>query len=358
MKISICALTGKYENTCLEMRPSFHPRLVNGQFDDPGLFIPFLYEKEAILFDLGDIQNLSTRDILKISHVFVTHTHMDHFIGFDRLVRLLLGREKTLNLYGPAGFIKNVEGKLSGYSWNLVTNYQNRFVINVSEIDENTKTTKQYRCKDGFISKSNPSVDSFNEILHQEASFAVSALILDHRIPSLGLKITEHFHVNIKRESVLTMGLAIGPWLSAFKLALFNNQDPESLFTIRDETENNVLASYKLGDLANRIALITPGQKVAYIVDSIYKKPYIEKVIEFVSGVDHLYIEAAFLDEHRDIAQEKYHLTAGQAGTIAARAQVKQFTLFHFSPRYSDQGHLLEAEAKKAYDAAISTVGG
>lgn len=337
------------------MRPSFHPRLVNGPFEDPGLFIPFLYEKRALLFDLGDIHNLSTRDILKISHVFVTHTHVDHFIGFDRLIRLLLGREKTLNLYGPEGFIKNVEGKLSGYAWNLVANYQNRFVINVSEVDKNTITTKQYRCKDGFISKPNRSSKAFYKILLQEPSFTVSAIILDHRIPSLGVKITERFHVNINRESVLSMGLEIGPWLNAFKLALFNNQDPESLFKIHGGPENNVLADYKLGELAERIAIISPGQKMAYIVDSVYREPSINEVIRFVSGVDHLYVEAAFLDEHRDIAQEKYHLTARQAGTIAARARVKQFTLFHFSPRYTGRGHLLEAEAKKAYDAAISS---
>jgi ribonuclease Z len=83
------------------MRPSFLPRLVNEPFGDPGLFIPFLHQKRALIFDLGDIHSLSARDILKITHVFITHTHMDHFIGFDRLLRLLLGRDQDLYLYGP-----------------------------------------------------------------------------------------------------------------------------------------------------------------------------------------------------------------------------------------------------------------
>ncbi|MGB8428082.1 MAG: ribonuclease Z, partial [Desulfobacterales bacterium] len=105
------------------MRPTFCPRLVNGPFDDPGLFIPFQFQHRALLFDLGDISLLSARDILKISHVCVSHTHMDHFAGFDRLLRLLMGRDKRLSLYGPRGFLKNVEGKLAGYTWNLVDNY-------------------------------------------------------------------------------------------------------------------------------------------------------------------------------------------------------------------------------------------
>jgi ribonuclease Z len=49
------------------------------------------------------------------------------------------------------------------------------------------------------------------------------------------------------------------------------------------------------------------------------------------------------------VAAEKCHLTARQAGTLAALAGVKGFTLFHFSPRYTDQAHLLQQEAQEAY---------
>ena len=109
------------------MKPSFHPRLINDSFSDPGLFIPFLFEKRALLFDLGDLAALSPRDVLKVSHVFVTHTHMDHFIGFDTILRLLLGRDKEIHVYGPSNFIQKVEAKLSAYTWNLVENYDNLY---------------------------------------------------------------------------------------------------------------------------------------------------------------------------------------------------------------------------------------
>lgn len=37
------------------MRPIFQPHLVNGPFDDPALFVDALFERRALLFDLGDI---------------------------------------------------------------------------------------------------------------------------------------------------------------------------------------------------------------------------------------------------------------------------------------------------------------
>jgi ribonuclease Z len=78
---------------------------VNDRFGDPALYVDFLLEKRAMLFDLGDIHALPGRNILRLTDVFVSHAHIDHFIGFDHLLRLLVGRNKRLRLYGPAGFI-------------------------------------------------------------------------------------------------------------------------------------------------------------------------------------------------------------------------------------------------------------
>ena len=73
------------------MQALFDARLVNPSFGDPGVCVDFRLERRSLLFDLGDNAPLLPRTLMRISHVFVSHTHMDHFIGFDRLLRIFLG---------------------------------------------------------------------------------------------------------------------------------------------------------------------------------------------------------------------------------------------------------------------------
>jgi len=336
------------------MRPSLYPRLINGPFDDPGLLITFQFEKRTVLFDLGDIHTLPDRDILKTSHVFITHTHMDHWMGFDKLIRLHLGREKILFMYGPEGFLKNIEGKLTGYSWNLVQFYDSRFTIIATEIHPEQLITQQYACHAGFIPAAPEITRPFDLTVLEESDFSVSAVILDHLISCAGYCIKEQLHVNIKKNAVLEMNLPIGPWLKTFKHALYNNETPELLIQVQSGKKGDPVKTFKLGDLMEKIAVITPGQKVVYFADVGYTETNVEKMIVMAMDADHLFIEAPFLDKDRKIAEKKYHLTAKQAGSIAGRARVKHFTLFHFSPRYQGKEHLFHSEAAAAYDDNLS----
>ena len=331
------------------MRPSFHPRLINGPFDDPGLFIPLTYRKQALLIDLGDLSNLSAGDILKISHIFVTHTHMDHFVGFDRVLRLMLGRPKNLHLFGPPGFIQNVEAKLRAYTWNLVRNYLEALTVTVTEIRSKYCLTQTFGCQSGFAPEGEVARTESAAVIHREPALQVRTALLDHQIPCLAFSVQERFHINIHKARLEALDLAVGPWLNAFKSQLFSGIDPQTPVEMPPSAFLSGTRSYTVGGLAEKIACITPGQKVAYVADVVHSPDNEEKIISLAQGADHLYIEAAFLDEHRNIAQAKYHLTARQAGAIARRAGVRQMTVFHHSPRYMDQAQMLELEARRAF---------
>jgi ribonuclease Z len=331
------------------MRPSFHPRLINDPFNDPGLFIPFLFQKRALVFDLGNISGLPAKDILKISHAFVTHTHMDHFIGFDHLLRIMLGREKILSLFGPPDFLKNVEGKLSGYTWNLADKYNYPLCLQITEVHRDFTLSRNYRCQDRFEALQDPVRQPFDGILYEEPAFSISAVILDHQIPCLGLSVKERFHVNIIKEGLKRLDLAAGPWLSEFKQALYDETDPAAKFEVGPPGRPGK-KRFALGNLAGQIARITPGQKITYITDVVYSDSNRQKIEEFARDSDHLFIEAVFMEKDHQLARDKGHLTARQAGKLAARSGAKQFKIFHFSPRYTDQESLLYQEALEAYE--------
>jgi len=338
------------------MRPSFLPRLLNSGFQDPVLFVPFSFSGQALIFDLGDIHALPPRDILKITHAFVSHTHMDHFCGFDRLLRLFLNRDKTLHLYGPAGFIDNVRGKLAGYTWNLVGETGSRFALKVAEIGDGRVRCQGFACSRRFEPTGPAIASPFGGEICRRKGFSVRAVVLDHSTACLAFALEEPVHVNVIGEALAKLGLTVGPWLGRFKQALLAGFDGGRELVVPASHAGGRDRTFRLEELAGRIARISAGQKIAYVVDAAFSPPNVERMIELCRGADHLFIEAAFLDREREIASRKYHLTARQAGTIAGRAGVARLSVCHFSPRYEGQARLLEDGAQAAFEAAHPAV--
>ncbi|TMA41534.1 MAG: MBL fold metallo-hydrolase, partial [Deltaproteobacteria bacterium] len=130
------------------MKTTFRPRLLNGQTGDPALLVTLRWQGRALLLDLGRIDRVPGALLLPIEAVFVSHAHMDHFMGFDQLLRLFLARDTTLRLYGPAGLADCVAGKLAGYVWNLTDEYA--FTIEVTEIDPREMQTFRFPARRRF----------------------------------------------------------------------------------------------------------------------------------------------------------------------------------------------------------------
>jgi ribonuclease Z len=268
-------------------------------------------------------------------------------------LRTLLGRDKEVHIFGPPEFFDRVEGKLAGYTWNLVDEYEYSLSLKVTEVWPDKLKTKTYLCRDRFAPAGALKEAAFEGILLKEPSFRLEAVLLDHRVPCLGLALVENFSVNIDKERLQDLDLPVGPWLTRFKNALYDRRKPREVFVVTWEQGGKIMKekSFILGELAQEIARISPGQKVAYITDVAGRPENLERAEQLIKNADSLYIEAAFFDKDREIAEKKYHLTAKQAGTLARRAGVKRLILFHFSPRYAGMAEELEKEAMEAFNS-------
>jgi ribonuclease Z len=332
------------------MKPILHPSLVNDPLGDPGLFVQFLYEKRAFLFDLGDLSPLTNADLLKVTHVFVSHTHIDHFIGFDRFLRIVFGRDKTITLYGPENFIANVEGKLAGFTWNLVDRYEESLTLEVVEVRPDRLRKATFRAIEKFQRSDERDEPFGSGVILDEPALSVTTAILEHRVPCLGFALKEKFHVNINKDGLTSMQLEPGEWLNRLKQNIYEGASDETSVqvpvTVNGTQETQEFA---LGTLKEKLVTITEGQKIAYVTDTVYTPENVPRIVELVREADLLFCESPFIAEEEDRALERRHLTTRQAGLLAREAGVKQLQTFHYSKRHSHQTDLLVREAQETF---------
>jgi ribonuclease Z len=331
------------------MRPLLHPILVNGRSGDPALYVETLFEKRAIMFDLGDIANLSPRKIQRLEHVFVSHAHIDHFIGFDRLLRVLVGREKKIRLYGPSGFIDQVQHKLLAYRWNLVDRFLFDLVFSVTEIDCKLATrTARLRLKNAFAVEAADSGRLIDGVLYSEPTFRVTTAVLEHRIPCLGFAIKEAAHVNVWKNRLSELALPVGPWLRQLKRAVVENRPDDYPIHVGLQSKPSDERARLLGELRAAVT-VTPGQKICYVTDVADTDANRQAIVRLACNADLLFIEAAFAQADAALAAERAHLTTAAAGSIARAAAVRRVEPFHLSPRYSGQEARLVNEVMAAF---------
>jgi ribonuclease Z len=332
------------------MRPLLHPALVNGRTGDPALYIETLFERRAILFDLGDITSLSARKIQRLERVFISHAHIDHFIGFDRLLRVLVGRDKKISLYGPQGFIDHVHHKLQGYRWNLVHRYPSDLIFLVTEIDTSlARRTARFSLKNTFAAELLGDGRLADGVVYSEPSFKLSTAVLEHQIPCLGFTIQESAHINVWKNRLAELALPIGPWLRDLKRAIVEKRPADHPIRTPDGREMSL-------ESLRRVLTVTQGQKIAYVTDVADTAANRKAIIGLVQNADILFIEAPFAKADAMLAAERAHLTTAAAGQIARDAAVRRLEPFHFSPRYAGKEQHMLSEVLAAFTGHLPEV--
>jgi ribonuclease Z len=332
------------------MRPLFEPALVNDAFGDPGLYADFRDERRALLFDLGDVSGLVPRKLLRLSDIFVSHAHIDHFVGFDHWLRVVLGRKPRVGMYGGPGFVDQVGHKLAAYTWNVVHRYEVALTIEAHELAPGGSGRRaRFSSLRRFAREDEQPWSPQGDVVLAEDRFRVRAAFLDHDIPCLAFALEESVHVNVWKSRLAELGLPTGPWLRAVKRAVIAGAPDDTPIEVQWHDRHGVHGDMRrLGDLRSALDLV-PGRRVGYVTDIRYTEENLRALERLLAGVDILFIESVFLDAETDHAERKNHLTAAQAGSIARRLGARAVVPFHFSPRYEGRAAELQAEVQAAW---------
>lgn len=91
----------------------------------------------------------------------------------------------------------------------------------------------------------------------------------------------------------------------------------------------------------NDVSVPRRGQSFAFVMDTAP----CAGAEELADGADLLVAESTFSNDDGELARQYRHLTAGQAGELAASAGVGALVLTHFSSRYGDDVTALKGQA-------------
>jgi ribonuclease Z len=343
-------------------KPPFEARLLNGQDGDPGLFVSLGADQggRAILLDCGDCAAMAPGDLMKVTDLFLTHCHLDHFAGFDRLFRGFLGLTRTLRVWGGEGTIDRVHRRVLSYEWNR--DPREEMTIAIRELDGDRIRAVSISTADGFVER--------HVVAGNEAGAAAGGLLpsgavhggaflrtpvlevrfarLPHTVPSLGLAVVAPAHTRVDADRLAASGLAAGPWISE----LVRRADADARGgTALSGTLDVAGSARDAAALARDLLHLEPAYKLVYVTDTRFEAGTRDAVVSLASGADLLYCEAVFIEADADKARATGHLTARQCGTLARESAVLELRTFHHSRRYPGAAPIL-AEVRAEFPGA------
>jgi ribonuclease Z len=314
--------------------------LINEKYEDPGIVIEIPELQDFILFDVGNIYKLDRDLIKKINKIFITHTHMDHFIGFDFLLRSKLGRPQTVEMFGIDPLSYNVFCKLQGYTWNLV-DLEPQIIFKVKCFKDDLYQYYEFDIKKKFANDFIKEEEADSDIIYENSHYRVRYAVLDHKIKVMGYAFEYKDRLFLKKEKIQELPLK-GREIGLFKQWLENPENQGKTFKILDK-------EYPYEYLKEEYSYTQKGIKISYITDVVYSQDNKEKIINLVKDSDYLYCESVFLERDKEQASKVYHLTTTQTAEIATLANVKNLIVFHFSRRYGKNKDLVIEEIRKYF---------
>jgi ribonuclease Z len=320
------------------------PTFFAGLIDDPLLLVRVRPLRESILFDCGEIHHLAKRVVKSVSALFITHAHMDHFMGFDGFVRHNHVSSKAFDIFGPPGIAGKIACKLAGYDWNLTE--PEWCSIRVHEIHPGKTRTFLFPGKDGFpCLPLDETLRSGTEI-YSNPYLEVRAELCDHRITTLVFRTTERPSFNLDDARMERLGVVRGDWLRRLKRGFYGGFTDKDLLLVpfrrgdgvEEEPVEYCRAFYE--SIRREEAPASTG----YVTDIGATPENMEKVAAFMEGVTLLVCECTFLARDRDKARASFHLSTSDLNCLVDRIRPRFVLPMHFSKSYGGKSSLLYEE--------------
>lgn len=250
---------------------------------------------EILLFDCGEGTQrqfmLSSASFMKVSNIFITHLHGDHFLGLPAMIQSMSfsGRTRPLYVHGPPGMEEAMRSMLGlGY-------FTPGFHVLTRELEEEEEV--------------------------EFPGFKVIAVAADHTVPAFAYVLQEDPRPGkFNLDKAKGLGVPEGPSFSRLQ----GGQSVE--VGGRTITPDMVLGPRRRG----RKLLISGDTRPS------------QSIIEAGKNADLMVHEATLHSSLRQEASTYGHSTAADAAEVAKKAGAKLLCLYHFSNRYEDAKLLLE----------------
>jgi ribonuclease Z len=259
------------------------------------------YRDHRFLIDCGEgTQRQILRSGLgfrRLHRILITHGHLDHILGLAGLLSTFMRWEaiEALEIWAGAFALERIHDLLYGV---VLRGARAPIELSLRAIEPG--------------------------VLFEDAGFQVDAFPVIHRGPGcFGFHFEEPSHRPFLVEKAEALGVPPGP----LRKELVAGR-PVSLPDGRTIGPEEVL-----GDMRRGTRLVHVGDCAST-----------DGLVEAARGADGLVIEATYLDVESQLAAEFGHLTALQAASLAAEAEVGRLFLTHISRRYHDREILEEAQ--------------
>ncbi len=268
------------------------------------------WDDQLILFDPGEGTQrqctLAGVAIARATAVCITHFHGDHCLGLPGVIqRRALDNRSGSHDPVPLPVVYPAAGQA----------YFDRL-----------RTASEFHDTSGVVPTP---VAAEGDVLTLSPSLRLSAQALDHRTTTFGYRLDEADAVRFDADALEAAGVR-GPDVRRLQAEG------------RLETERGTVT-------LDEVSSLRRGQSMAFVMDT----RLCDGALALAQGVDLLVCESTFLESEADLAHRYRHLTALQAGRLAAEAGARRLVLTHFSARYP-QSDVFAAEASTVHDDVVA----